>query len=216
MENLPDIIKDLPIWLQYLIAVLILLAMFQIFPLSFVGRWIARWPMHKLWPGRDGWQALCIAPPQDSNIARDVQSDPNNAWDREKRRWSNGKKMIVSDWYELILDKPRSLSRISVRSQDRRFPKKLRFRTKELKDSVWVTEVGEKEVDIGYDDQPTVFNHSFGKHRQIASMRIEIVEPNEEKWTVGEGKGCFPAWAIYDIDVKEYRLFGCLWEHEIG
>jgi len=78
MDNLPDIISRLPIWLQYTIGVLVLLATIGL-PLSKIISPVWRWPMRKLWPRREGWGAECIPPPPAQPID-DERIDPNRAW----------------------------------------------------------------------------------------------------------------------------------------
>lgn len=128
-------------------------------------------------------------------------------------RWSNGKSMWVGDWYELHLDKPRVLSEVTFRSEGQRFPKRVKFLIKATRnDNQWRLET-EAVIDVKQHDEATIFRYRFDKHQKVESMKLEIVEPTSEPRNI---EGHSPAWAIYGVDVKEYRLFGCLWESPIN
>ena len=94
---------------------------------------------NRLWPSRPKatWWAQAIPTPPDSDIYGQPDSNPNNAWRKDKGRWSNGKRMEVGDWYELHFDKPRVLSEITIRSEGQRFPKKIKFLIKENRKDQW-------------------------------------------------------------------------------
>lgn len=200
-----DFISSWPVWLQWLVGGLILFAMIWA-PLPILIIRGIRWIMNFLQPKRRGWIAMCIPAPYDSDLHKSPESDPNNAWKRDRGRWSNGKRMEFGDWYELLLDKPRSLSEITVWSQGERFPQKVKFSSKERTSDEWKSEK-EEIVALGRNDQNTIFNHRFQKHQKVYGIRLQIIEPTLEP---KNDKGWSPAWAIYNIDVKEYYLWGLL------
>ena len=211
MERLPDIISGLPIWLQYTIAVLVALAIVGL-PLPTIFRLIQRCPMFKLWPNREGrWYAKAIPTPPNSDIYNQPESNPDSAWKNNVVRWSNGKAMEIGDWYELYLGKPRVISDITVRTQGERVPEKVEFQIKGKKIDNWKTEI-KQEVMLNSDEQNTIFQHRFKKHQKVEAIRFQIIKPNL-KPIYKDGRS--PAWAIYSIDFKEYRLSGCLWEAPI-
>lgn len=165
---------------------------------------------NRLWPSRPKatWVAQCIPTPPSSDIHRTLETDANNAWRKDRLRWSNGTTMKVGDWYELYFEKPRALSEITARSQGERFPQKVRFLVKEHRNDEWVMEV-EETITLGQNDRNTIFHYRFGKHRRVGAIRFEIIEPTLKPL---RADGRSPAWAIYNLDFKEYRLWGCLWE----
>jgi len=68
---------------------------------------------NRLWPPRPGkreWFAQSIPTPPNSDVFNQPDSAPDNAWRKDRGRWTNGKNMEVGDWFYLYLDKPRTLS----------------------------------------------------------------------------------------------------------
>jgi len=206
MDSLPDVFSKLPIGLQWAIAVVLALSAIG-FPLSTIGRWLWRLRMF-LWPDRKNWVAQCVPTPPNSDIHGQPDSDPNNAWRKDRGRWSNGKPMEVGDYFDLRFDKPRALSEITIHSEGQRFPKVIKFLTKDDRNRQWELEI-ESTIDVKQHNEETIFQHRFKTHRKVAAIRLEIIEPTLEP---RNNKGYSPAWAIYSIDFKVYRLFGCLWE----
>src|SRR3989339_3104 len=82
------------------------------------------------------------------------------------------------------------------------------FLTKDDRTRQWELEI-ESTIDVKQHNEETIFQHRFKTHRKVAAIRLEIIEPTLEP---RNNKGYSPAWAIYSIDFKVYRLFGCLWE----
>jgi len=204
-----DFISSWPVWLQWLVASLILFTMiWSPFPVLFI-RFI-KWIIRSLRPEREGWVAQAIPTPPESDIYRQPESDPNNAWHYDRGRWTNGKQMEIGDWFSLELGKPRALSQIVVISEGARFPKKLNFYIKDKRENEWVLEK-EAEISLNYKGN-TTFYHRFKKKKKVFAIKLEIAEPTLEPI---HAKGRSPAWAIYNIDLKEYKLFGRLWEYKI-
>ncbi len=169
--------------------------------------------LSRLWPSRPKatWRAGCIPTAQnETDMFGHIDAEADSAWRKDRLRWSQGRVMRVNDWYELRFEKPRMLSEIVAKSQGERFPQKIRLRSKSH-NADWQTEI-EKEVLLGHHDKNTWFRYRFGEHRKIAAIRFEIIEPTLKPINA---QGRSPAWAIYDLDFKEYLFFGCLWEHLI-
>ncbi|MBI2854236.1 MAG: hypothetical protein HYX87_04860 [Chloroflexi bacterium] len=174
--------------------------------------WLA---MHnRLWPGRPKatWFAQAIPTPPESDIYGQPDSDPNNAWRKDRGRWSNGKNMEVGDWFAFHFEKPRALSEVIVRSEGQRFPKRIKFLIKTDLKSQWQLMKADIPIDVRPHDEDTIFQYRFENHQNIAAIKLEIVEPTLEP---RNSKGWSPAWAIYSMDFKEYKLFGCLLEGSI-
>ena len=87
----------------------------------------------------------------------------------------------------------------------------MKFQIKAEKNDNWQTEI-EREIVLGHNDEKTEFYHRFKKHQKVAAIRFQIIEPTLEP---RDAEGRSPAWAIYDLDFKEYLLFGCLCECSI-
>jgi hypothetical protein len=168
---------------------------------------------NRLWPSRPKatWYAGAIPAPSDSDIHGHTDSEVDSAWRKDRLRWSQGRTMRVGDWYQLYLEKPRALSEIIVKSQGSRFPKEFIFSSAVTKNDMWEQEV-QTSITLNLNDQPIFFKYRFKKHKKIIGVRFVIVTPTLEPLN---DDGHSPAWAIYDIDFKEYRLFGCLWESPI-
>lgn len=202
MQSLIDLILKIPIWLQYLIAALVLLATIGL-PLPRVLGLFGRWPMHKLWPGRKGWGAECI-PPESPRERDSERTKPNRAWQGSPaERWCLMRKMRNGDYYQLHIGKPRVISRIHFDTQDlMRCPLKYKLQIKERDGQDW-EDIGEYECPI---DIP------FDKPRKLVAIQIIITEPRLEPLNV---YGQSPAWSIYDIRLTEVRLFGKWWKKVI-
>ena len=198
MQSLIDLILKVPIWLQYLIAALVLLATIGL-PLPRVLGLFGRWPMHKLWPGREGWGAECI-PPESPTERVDMRANPNRAWQGSPaERWTQMREMRKGDYYQLHIHKPRVISRIQVDTeQPLRCPLKYKLQIKERDMQDW-KDSGEHEYPIDI---------LFDKPQKLIAMKFIITEPRLEPRNV---YGQSPAWSIYDIRLTEARLFGKWW-----
>ena len=167
-----------------------------------------------IWPSRPKatWYAGAIPTPQDSDIYGQADSDVNSAWRKDRLRWSQGRRMKAGDWYELHFEKPRALSEIVVRSQGPRFPKKFKLSTKKPNNK-WEIEADNQQINLNQEDQPISFKHRFGRGNKIEAIRLDVIEPTLDSWDEG---GRSPAWSIYNIDLKEYKIFSRLCEGKIG
>ena len=194
MESLPDVISSLPIGVQYLIAGLVVLATIGI-PVSVLIRWIARWPMFKLWPHREGWVADC---PRDNKNCY----DPNIGWNKKLgARWTQARKMLMNDFYSLDIRKPRVISRIRLITDGPRYPKKSLLQIREERSGKW-GKIGEFEQ----------LDAKFDSPRKMTAFKFSIIEPREE---VYEDSKHYPAWSIYDVELTEVRLFRRWWHKVI-
>ena len=188
MDNLPDIISGLPAWLQITLAICALFAIIWI-PLPKLLYLIVRWPVFKLWPGREGWSADC---PKDNLECL----DPNIAWrDGPNTRWSQMRKQRKDDHYSLHIKKPRLISKIEAKTEDTRYP--LKYRLEILRDD------NSKWEDIGEYEGP--INITLKEKTKLVKLKFTITEPHP-----------LSGWCIYDICLTEVRLFGKFWEKVIG
>ncbi len=192
METLPDLISKLPIWAQYTLAGLVLLATI----LELIGRirlmTFRRWLVMMLFPPREGWTADC---PRDNKDCL----DPNIAWNKSLgARWSQMRQMRKGDHFTLFIKFPRMINRIrfNVSGDEERFPKRYTLQTMPDKYSVW----GKSEEYNGTDIK-------LGKSRKIYGIRITVIEPRTEPLSF-DGKP--PAWSIFDIGLTQTRLLGLL------
>lgn len=198
MEDLPDLIAKLPVWLQYFLAFLVALA--TLFELQTRLKPIVGWPMARLWPNRQGWVADC--PRDNPNYG-----DPNMAWDKRLgARWSQMRAMAVDDHFRLDISRPRVISRIRFQTEDPegkdlRYPKRYRLDVQESADAP-PQKCGDYEGPIDV---------SFGKPRRIQIIRVTILEPQTE----GRNAIGLPGWSIYNINLTEVRLFRKWWRKEI-
>jgi len=200
MESLPDFISNLPVGLQYTLAVLVALATIG-FPISVIMRWITRWPMLRLWPHREGWSADCNKNPP-------KHLDPNNAWRGGRATsWSQMREQKVNDYFYLHIKKPRVISRIRLCTEGIRCPKRYSLEIRESDDKDWMTLGQYESLDVTLENP-----------RRIAAIKWSIAEPRSEPWEDGAASGdsiSYPAWAIYDIELTEVRLFGRWWQRVI-
>jgi hypothetical protein len=205
MESLPDLISNLPIPIQYLIALLLALAILK--PAWLIAKAILWWPMSKLWPGRDGWSAECI--PKEKGMDTDDRLNPNRAWESgSAERWCQMRMMKVGDYYNLDIAKPRVISRIKLICKEHSYPMKYELRIKQDDNHPWedggIHDSG--NGGLGY------MEVNLDKPRKLKGLSFIITEPRINPRNVN---GQPPAWSIFDIVLTEMRLFGKWWGKEI-
>src|SRR4030042_4182617 len=130
MENLPDLIGGWPLWVQYSLAVLVLIgAMMALADQTMCRLW--RWAMPRSWAGREKWNAGCLPPTQEEPNRDSPLTNPKAAFDKSLglERWSQMREMRAGDYYRLNIGKPRLISRIQFKTQpkDSRYPKRYRL-----------------------------------------------------------------------------------------
>lgn len=146
--------------------------------------------MYKLWSSREGWSADCNKYPPNTC------DDPNKAWSGGKaNRWSQMRKQLLNDFFLLHIKKPRVISRIKLYTEDIRYPMKYSLEIRKNDKADWET--------LGKYDQLDV---TLPQPRKIIAIKWSITEPRIEPW--GDKPDEYPAWAIYDIELTEVRLFG--------
>lgn len=152
-------------------------------------------------PGLRGeWIAQANPTPKESNVFGQEDANPNNAWRRDRGRWTHGKTMGKRDWFNLFLDKPRVLSRVILKhsgQNDDQSPLKTAVFVKKNK------EQGDWESYNTYAQWP--IDIKFPKPRKIQGLRLVIEEP---RLTPIGSAGYPPAWGIQDIEIEEVTLFG--------
>jgi len=192
-EDIISIITNLPVGLQYTIAILVVLATIG-FPITAIVGWVMRWPMFKLWPHREGWSGDC---PKNSNY--DAHS---NAWQGGLgQRWSQNREMRVGDFFLLNIAKPRVIGRIKLFTEGDRHPKKYMLAMRENKDAEW-EDIGEYET----------LDVTLPHPRKMIAVRWTVTEPSNKIWPDVK----LPvAWSIYEIELTEIRLFGKYWRKVI-
>jgi hypothetical protein len=152
--------------------------------------------MLKLWPHRQGWSADCNKTPE-------ARLDPNNAWSGGKaNRWSQMRPQRENDFYYLHIGKQRVISRIKLCTEEVRYPRKYSLSIRESDDKHWEL-LGE------YDN----LDVTLERPRKIIAIKWSITEPRLEPWYDDPNRS--PAWAIYDIELTEVRLFGKWWRKVI-
>jgi hypothetical protein len=192
MDNLPDFIANLPTCLQILIGISVLFAMLWI-PLPKFLFLALRYPMHKLWPKREGWSADC-------NEKRDA-IDPNDAWKGgSATKWSHQKPQLVGDYFILDIFKSRVINRITLTTEGPRHPLEYMLSVKSKRTENW--------DDLG---KYNTLDVKLPKSKKIVAIKWTITSPNTERWP---DNNRLIAWAIFDIRLTEVRLFGRWW-HKI-
>jgi len=112
--------------------------------------------------------------------------------------------MQKGDWYHLYLDKPRVLSEIIAHSEEDRFPIKTKISIKASRSEEEWQQKAIKDNQI---------SHRFQKCQKIEAIEFKIVEPRLSPLSKIDNNP--PAWAIYNIDIIEYRLCGRWWKVKI-
>jgi hypothetical protein len=148
---------------------------------------VVRWPMSKLWPGREGWSADC---PKD-NVGKCL--DPDIAWrDPPNKRWCQMREMRKDDFYSLHIKKPRVITNVEVKTEGDRYPIKWALEIKRTDDSEW-EKLCEREGLIEY---------TFEKPTKFIKLQLKIILPRLAP------KGEMKSWCIYDILLTEKRFYG--------
>jgi hypothetical protein len=196
MNGLPDFISNLPIGIQYLIAVLLVIAaIWSPISLFLV---LGKRMFKKLWPNRENWKGNCMPlEPTDKHYGDD-RLIPSRAWGQGNGRWCQMRAMRVGDYFHLDMNKARVISRIVFDCQTG-FPLRSKLELRKDKDSDFevVREILGK-IDVKLD-----------RPQKFTELRITILEPK----TID---GPTPAWSIYDIRLVEVRLFGKFWNSNIN
>jgi hypothetical protein len=198
MDDLPNVVSKLPTWLQYLIAVFVILATIGL-PISKLTKLFWRRPM---WPSRANWAAICLpAKPNEEHYgAAELVADRPLHY--PGLRWCQMRNMEVSDYYQIDLQKSRVISRIELKSYGKRYPKKY---------SLEIAQNGEFEL-VGKYDGPIEID--FKKPIKARVLLFKIIEPMRDEDT-RDKDGKYPSWCIYDVRLTEARLFGRFWKKEI-
>jgi hypothetical protein len=123
MENPPEGIAQWPLWIQILFFAFVSIGSFQTL------YHILRWKMHRIWPGREKWNAECLPPTPEEPNRDSPRVNPRVAFDKSLGlgRWSQMRQMEVHDYYRLDIGKPRILKRIKFKTEtknDLRYPKR--------------------------------------------------------------------------------------------
>ena len=204
MNSLPDLILELPVVWQYVIAGLVVIgSLWALWDKTF-GR-LRGWIMHSLWPSRENWGAECI-PPESRTEPTNERVSPNRAWTGSPaERWTLMREMRKDDYYQLHIGKSRLISRIQVDTDEElRCPLKIKLQVKERDEQDWEDINGEYEYPINIDFKK--------KPRKLIALKFIISEPRLEPKNI---YGQSPAWSIYDIRLTELRLFRRWWKKVI-
>ena len=160
-----------------------------------IAGWLGKWPMHKLWPHREGWSGDCPKNSEHEPIC--------NAWQGgQGTRWTQKREMRVDDFFRLYLGKSRVISRIKLLCEEReRAPERYKLLTKSNPDAEWEY-VGEfHDLDV-----------RLPKPKTVVGVQWVITQPHDYIWPDTRLPS---AWSIYDIRLTEVRLFGRWWEKVI-
>lgn len=184
MDDLPDLVGKLPIGVQYLLAGLV--AAGSLVALLGILRPMWARPMHKLWPGREGWSAECMPPHPGQQYQDDELLNPDRAWQGgAMHRWSQMRAMWKGDYFQLHLGKPRVLSRIQGVTDGNKYPLRYELQLSESDNADWKS--------YGEHDGP--IDMELGKPTKVVAMRFEITEPDSAP---SPPNNMPPAWGIYD------------------
>ena len=113
----------------------------------------------------------------------------------------------ANDYFHLHIHKPRVLSRVRLVTEGDRYPKKYKL-------AIRATDAGEWKQ-VGEYDRLDV---RLTKPERVIAIRWAITEPRDEAYADSEIRQegiTYPAWAVYDIELTEVRLFGKWWHRVI-
>ena len=195
MENLPDILSGFPIWLQYLIALLVFLTFLS----ELLHRiWqIPRSPMNKLWPSREKWNAICLPWKEGDPNKGAPELNANLPLHYPGQRWCQMRNMETGDYYQVDMQKDRVISRLRLTCYEGRHPLKYCLEIARANSINDFESLGVKDGPIDY---------RFDKPRKFRVVKFTIVEPDILPDSV------WHSWCIYDVQFEEVRLFGRWWK----
>ncbi len=204
MKDIPDLIAELPPFWQWIIAGMILFVVVIQTPLMLWRGFIRgrSWLMNKFWPSRkqSDWVAQATPLLEGETLLLDLsRTDPDNGWRRDRVNWTHGREMRKGDAYTLLLGKHRVIDRIQFRSEGFRYPTRCGIRIRMQGNWQSLNAFDWDREHITYPLVPT---------RTVDAIEVSIIEPRTGPRTRHGERTLPPAWAIYDIELREVRLCG--------